>query len=75
MEVEGDDSSVVSENGVQRKLCKPNLKTMRNEKNQFPSWMSTKKIKYHKRLTKRSVKRNTKEAKKNKIWKRACASL
>ena len=71
MDVEGDSESVTG--GTSRKLRKPNTKTMRNEKNQFPVWMSSKKIKYHKRLTKKSAKRNTKEAKKTKQWKRACS--
>ena len=73
MDVEGDSESVTTEGGTSRKLRKPNTKTMRNEKNQFPVWMSSKKIKYHKRLTKKSAKRNTKEAKKTKQWKRACS--
>ena len=80
MEVESDSESVTTEGesvttegGMSRKFRKPNTKTMRNEKNQFPVWMSTKKIKYHKRLTKKSAKRNTKEAKKTKQWKRACS--
>ncbi|XP_046463143.1 protein LLP homolog [Daphnia pulex] len=69
-----DAESVTSDHGRPRKLQKPNMKTMRNEKYQFPVWMSTKKIKYTKRLLKKTEKRTSKEAKKIKQWKRACAS-
>lgn len=62
MEVEGETTKP-------KRFWKPNLKTMKNEKNQYPVWMSNKKIKRHIRIQKKVSKRKSKEAKMSKAWK------
>lgn len=66
MEVESEGAPV-----QQKKKRKCSLKTMRNEDNQYPVWMSAKKIKRHVRLMKKKDKRNTKTVKMSRNWKLA----
>ena len=63
MEVEGETST-------KKKI---NLRSMKNEDNQYPAWMTTKKIHRHARILKKKNKENTKQARMNKIWKLANA--
>ena len=70
MEVEGETPAAEE---PPKKTRRPNLATMKNEKNQYPVWMSTKKIRHHKKLQKKIAKRTSKSAKMAKHWKTACS--
>jgi hypothetical protein len=59
--------------GETTKKRKINLRSMKNEDNQYPPWMTTKKIHRHAKLLKKKNKENTKQARMSKIWKLANA--
>ena len=61
----------VEDDAANKKKYKISLRKMKNEKNEYPSWMTTKKIRKHVNLMKHKEKRNRKEVKSGKKWKLA----
>lgn len=65
------ETSMDAEDTDAKKKYKVSLRKMKNENNEYPAWMTTKKIRKHKNLMKHKEKRKQKDIKNGKKWKLA----